>query len=60
VFSWDPQKAIANFEKHEISFDQAVTIFADIEGLDWQDNEHSGQEQRSNGSVVPRPIISYW
>ena len=46
MFSWDPQKAITNFEKHNISFDQAASIFADIEGLDWQDDEHSGQEQR--------------
>lgn len=46
MFSWDPRKAIANFEKHRVSFEEAATIFADPEGLDWEDLTHSHQEIR--------------
>jgi uncharacterized protein len=46
MFTWDPQKAILNFEKHGVSFEEAVTIFGDPEGLDWEDLEHSGLESR--------------
>jgi uncharacterized protein len=28
-FTWDPRKAAANLRKHGVSFDEAVTIFAD-------------------------------
>ena len=46
MFSWDPRKAIANFEKHRVSFEEAATIFADMEGLDWEDLTHSNHEIR--------------
>jgi len=46
VFEWDVQKAIANFEKHEVSFEEATTVFADPDGLDWEDSDHSQHEQR--------------
>ena len=46
MFSWDPQKAISNFEKHEISFEEAATVFADSEALEWDDEEHSHDERR--------------
>ena len=46
MFEWDVQKAIANFEKHEVSFEEATTVFADPDGLDWEDSDHSQHEQR--------------
>ncbi len=46
MFSWDTRKAIANFEKHGVSFEEAATIFADPEGLNWEDWAHSAQEPR--------------
>jgi uncharacterized DUF497 family protein len=46
MFSWDKQKAIINFEKHGVSFEEAATIFADPEGLDWEDLTHSIHEVR--------------
>jgi uncharacterized protein len=46
MFSWDTRKAIINFEKHRVSFEEAATIFADPEGLNWQDSAHSEQEAR--------------
>ena len=46
MFTWDPQKAILNFEKHEISFEEAATAFGDLGALEWEDSEHSGVELR--------------
>jgi uncharacterized DUF497 family protein len=46
VFSWDTRKAIINFEKHGVSFEEAATIFADPEGLEWDDRGHSIYEAR--------------
>lgn len=46
MFSWDPRKAIANFEKHRASFEEAATVFADPDGLDWADLNHSDHETR--------------
>ena len=46
MFSWDAQKAITNFEKHGISFEEAATIFSDAEGLDWEDLAHATNETR--------------
>ena len=46
MFSWDTRKAIINFEKHGVSFEEAATIFADPEGLNWEDWAHSASEPR--------------
>ena len=51
MFSWGPRKAIANFEKHRVSFEEAATIFADTEGLDWEDLTHSNHETGTNESA---------
>lgn len=46
MFAWDTQKAISNFEKHGISFEEAALVFADPDALDWGDPAHSDVEQR--------------
>jgi len=46
MFAWDTRKAIGNFEKHRVSFEEAATIFADPDALDWQDLAHSAQAVR--------------
>jgi hypothetical protein len=46
VFSWDPQKAIINFDKHGVSFEEAATVFSDPDGLDWEDLAHATHEAR--------------
>jgi hypothetical protein len=46
VFAWDIPKAIANFEKHGVSFEEAATVFGDSNGLDGDDAEHSTHEPR--------------
>jgi uncharacterized DUF497 family protein len=47
VFSWDARKALSNLKKHGISFEEAATVFADPDALDWDDPEHSHSEIRS-------------
>lgn len=46
MFSWDTQKAIANYEKHGVPFEEATTVFSDPEALEWKDLEHSQIEPR--------------
>jgi uncharacterized DUF497 family protein len=46
VFSWDPQKAIRNFQKHAVPFEEAATVFADADALEWDDPAHSQGELR--------------
>ncbi|MGO8816761.1 MAG: BrnT family toxin [Terriglobia bacterium] len=46
MFSWDAQKAAKNRKKHGIPFEEAATVFADPNGLDWEDLEHAETEPR--------------
>jgi uncharacterized DUF497 family protein len=46
VFAWDVRKAIANFEKHGVPFEEAATVFGDPNGLDGADMVHSQHERR--------------
>jgi uncharacterized DUF497 family protein len=46
AFTWDIQKAVANFEKHGVPFEEATTVFADSDALDGDDPEHSTHEPR--------------
>lgn len=46
MFSWEAHKAGSNLKKHGVSFEEAATIFADPDALDWDDAEHSHSEQR--------------
>jgi uncharacterized protein len=41
MFTWDLQKAIINYEKHGVSFEEAATVFGDMRALEWGDSEHS-------------------
>jgi len=59
VFTWDVQKAISNFDKHGVSFEEAATAFADPDGLHLEDKRHSKKEPRfyrigesSNGRIL--------
>ncbi len=46
-FEWDVGKAASNLRKHGISFDEAVTIFADRRALTFADTDHFEFEDRS-------------
>ncbi len=58
-FEWDENKAESNFLKHDITFEEAVTVFADPYLLFTEDSKHSQQEEREwaigeaeNGSLI--------
>ncbi len=47
MFSWDADKARKNYEKHDVSFEEASELFSDPKALDWEDLAHSEREPRS-------------
>jgi hypothetical protein len=46
-FEWDYQKAESNLLKHGVSFDEAVSVFADALALTFADTDHVESEDRS-------------
>jgi uncharacterized DUF497 family protein len=59
VFDWNTLKAISNYEKHGVPFEEAATVFGDPEALDWEDPDHSREERRSKriGTSIERRIL---
>jgi len=45
-FQWNEEKAKANLAKHDVSFDEAKTIFDDPLYVDLHDPDHSQDESR--------------
>lgn len=45
-FNWDREKAGTNLRKHEVSFDEAVTVFHDRLAATFDDPDHSAGEER--------------
>jgi hypothetical protein len=45
-FEWNREKAVENFKKHGISFDEAVSIFFDPLAATFDDPDHSLGERR--------------
>jgi uncharacterized DUF497 family protein len=45
-FEWDPRKAAANLAKHEVSFEEAATVFGDPLGRIVADPRHSSDQER--------------
>ncbi len=45
-FEWDPNKAARNVEKHQVSFEEAATVFDDLLFITVIDEEHSVEEER--------------
>lgn len=45
-FEWDPTKAEGNIQKHDVSFDEAVTVFKDPLAFIFDDEAHSEEEHR--------------
>jgi len=47
TFEWDPKKAASNLRKHNVSFEDAATVFGDPLSLTIHDSGHSsGLEDR--------------
>jgi uncharacterized protein len=47
TFEWDRAKAVANVEKHRVSFEEAVTVFQDPLAKLHADPDHSESEPRA-------------
>lgn len=45
-FDWDKNKAEPNLSKHEVSFEEAKTVFDDPLYVEFYDPEHSEDEDR--------------
>lgn len=45
-FEWDPQKAKLNFHRHQVSFEEATTVFLDPLSVTIDDPLHSADEAR--------------
>ena len=45
-FEWDPDKAVSNKEKHDVTFNEAKTAFDDPLFIAFADPDHSDDEQR--------------
>lgn len=45
-FEWDPEKALANEEKHGVSFFEGCEVFDDELSSSVRDPDHSGDEDR--------------
>jgi uncharacterized protein len=45
-FEWNPDKAVINLKKHNISFQEATTVFDDSLSVTFPDPDHSIGEDR--------------
>ena len=45
-FEWDPKKSAANERKHDVTFQEASTVFGDRLAMTFVDPDHSNNEQR--------------
>jgi len=45
-FEWNPDKAVINLRKHNISFQEATTVFDDSLSVTFPDPDHSIGEDR--------------
>jgi uncharacterized DUF497 family protein len=45
-FEWDEAKAASNLKKHQVSFEEAKSIFFDEFGVQFFDDESSNEEER--------------
>ena len=46
TFEWDPAKAAANLKKHQVSFEEARSVFFDEFATQYFDEDHSMNEER--------------
>ena len=45
-FEWDPKKVTANVQKHDVTFQEAATVFGDPLAITFEDPDHSTNENR--------------
>jgi hypothetical protein len=57
-FTWDSRKASSNLSKHEVSFEEAVTVFADPLAIIAEDAEHPEREIIIGLSMASRVLVT--
>jgi uncharacterized protein len=57
LFTWDPNKAIANLRKHRITFEEAVMVFLDPLALIITDYNHSDRAILIGESIKRRILL---
>jgi uncharacterized protein len=57
TFEWDPHKAATNVRKHGVTFEEAVTVFADPLAVAYQDETHGERTQLLGRSSRMRVIM---
>ena len=45
-YEWDPKKAVANVQNHNVTFQEAATVFGDPLAITFEDPDHSKDEKR--------------
>lgn len=45
-FEWNPDKATSNYQKHNVSFEEAATVFDDSLSITFPDPDHAIGENR--------------
>ena len=46
LFDWNVRKSSANKKKHGVSFEEAQSVFFDEDAIEYDDPEHSDEEDR--------------
>jgi len=46
IFEWDDKKNSSNIRNHGVSFEEAQTVFFDENAIEFDDPDHSIQEER--------------
>jgi hypothetical protein len=61
-FEWEPEKAISNFAKHGVPFEEAVTVFGDPLATTVSDPDHSFDEERwwTMGLSSQQRLVAVW
>jgi uncharacterized protein len=61
-FDWDPTKADENLVSHEVSFEEAKSVFGDPLATTITDPDHSIGEERflTTGLSIQRRLIIVW
>ena len=59
LFAWDDEKAALNLKDHSVSFEEAMTVFADTLYGAYDDPDHSAEEDRyiAIGQSLRRRIL---
>ena len=56
-YEWDPKKAVSNFKKHEVSFADAVTVFADDRALTFGDTQPDEERHITLGMDAQAQVL---